>query len=55
MAFPKFYGKRGENASHFLDDFKVAFLVSERDEEAVKLRAFPLVLREEAKSWFQNY
>ena len=32
----------------------MAFLVSRRDEEVVKLRAFPLVLREEAKSWFQN-
>ncbi|MCO5566872.1 hypothetical protein L7F22_020555 [Adiantum nelumboides] len=32
----------------------MAFLVSGRDEEEVKLRAFPLVLREEAKVWFQG-
>ena len=49
MAFPNFYGKRGENASNFLDDLEMAFLVSGRDDEAIKLRAFPLVLREEAK------
>ena len=32
----------------------MAFLVSGRDKDAVKLRAFPLVLREEAKSWFSG-
>ena len=54
MAFPNFYGKRGENASNFFDDLEMAFLVFGRDDEAVKLRSFPLVLREEAKVWFQN-
>ena len=38
--------------SNFLDDLEMASLVSRRDEDAVKLKAFPLVLREEAKSWF---
>ena len=52
MDFPNFYGKKLENASNFLDDLEMAFLVSGRDEEEVKLRAFPLVLREEAKTWF---
>ena len=52
MAFPSFHGRERENASNFLDDVEMAFLVSGRDEDAVKLRAFPLVLREEAKSWF---
>ena len=54
MAFPNFYGKRGRNASSFLDDLEMAFLVSGRDEEVVNLRDFPLILKEEAKSWFQN-
>ncbi|MCO5604491.1 hypothetical protein L7F22_058658 [Adiantum nelumboides] len=54
MAFPNFYGKRCESASNFLDDLEMAFLVSGRDEEEIKLRAFPLVLREEAKVWFQG-
>ena len=50
MAFPSFYGRENENASNFLDDLDMTFLVSGRDEDAVKLRAFPLVLREEAKT-----
>ncbi|MCO5570648.1 hypothetical protein L7F22_024375 [Adiantum nelumboides] len=32
----------------------MAFLVSGREDEEIKLRAFPLVLREEAKVWFQD-
>ncbi|MCO5599220.1 hypothetical protein L7F22_053320 [Adiantum nelumboides] len=32
----------------------MAFLVSGRDDEATKLRAFPLVLREGAKAWYQT-
>ena len=52
MAFPSFHGRERENASNFLDDLEMAFLVSGRDEDVVKLRSFPLVLREEAKSWF---
>ena len=50
MAFPSFYGRENENASNFLDNLEMDFLVSGRDEDAVKLKAFPLVLREEAKS-----
>ena len=38
--------------SNFLDDLEMAFLVSGRDKDAVKLKDFPLVLREEAKRWF---
>ncbi|MCO5581766.1 hypothetical protein L7F22_035654 [Adiantum nelumboides] len=54
MAFPNFHGRRGENAGNFLDDLEMAFLVSRREDEEIKLRAFPLVLREEAKVWFQD-
>ena len=54
MAFPNFYGRKGENASYFLDDLEMAFLVSGRDAREVKLRDFPLVLRDEAKTWFQG-
>ncbi|MCO5596488.1 hypothetical protein L7F22_050551 [Adiantum nelumboides] len=32
----------------------MVFLVSGRDDEATKLRAFPLVLREGAKAWYQT-
>ncbi|MCO5578423.1 hypothetical protein L7F22_032265 [Adiantum nelumboides] len=54
MAFPNFYGKPGEAAPDFLDNLEMAFLVSGRDDEATKLRAFPLVLREGAKAWYQT-
>ncbi|MCO5571744.1 hypothetical protein L7F22_025492 [Adiantum nelumboides] len=54
MAFLNFFGKQYESASNFLDDLEMAFLVSGRDEEEVKLRAFPLVLKDSAKNWFQN-
>ncbi|MCO5555167.1 hypothetical protein L7F22_008710 [Adiantum nelumboides] len=54
MVFPNFHGRRGENAGNFLDDLEMAFLVSRREDEEIKLRAFPLVLREEAKMWFQD-
>ena len=52
MAFPSFYGRENESASNFLDNLEMAFLVSGRDEDAVKLKDFPIVLREEAKSCF---
>ncbi|MCO5566389.1 hypothetical protein L7F22_020066 [Adiantum nelumboides] len=54
MAFPNFYGKPREVAPDFLDNLEMAFLVSGRDDEATKLRAFPLVLREGAKAWYQT-
>ena len=53
-SFPKFYGGKYENASYFLDDLEMALLTFGRDEDAVKLRAFPLDLREAAKIWFQG-
>ena len=53
-SFPYFYGRKFENVSYFLDDLEMAFLVSGRDEDHVKLRDFPLVLRDEAKTWFQD-
>ncbi|MCO5569836.1 hypothetical protein L7F22_023550 [Adiantum nelumboides] len=41
-------------APDFLDNLEMAFLVSGRDDEATKLRAFPLILREGAKAWYQT-
>lgn len=54
MAFPNFYGRKFESTSNFLDDLEMAILVSGRDEEVVKIRALPLLLREEDKTWFQG-
>ena len=51
-SFPYFYGVKHEGAGYFLDELEMAFLISGRDDDEVKLRAFPLVLREEAKTWF---
>ena len=52
MALPNFYGVKYENAHNFVDDLEMDFLVFGRDDEGVKLRAFPLVLRDDAKTWF---
>ena len=54
MSFPSFHGKNYENVGYFLDDLEMAFLASGRDEDEVNLRAFPLVMRDEAKFWFQG-
>ena len=54
MSFCSFHGKNYENAIYFLDDLEMAFLASGRDADEVKLRAFPLVMRDEAKFWFQG-
>ena len=54
LSFPNFYGRKHENASYFLDDLEMALLASMQDEDEVKLRAFPLVLKDEAKTWFQG-
>ena len=54
MSFPRFHGKNYENASYFLDDLEMPFLASGRDEDEVKLRVFPLVIKDEAKIWFQG-
>ena len=53
MSFPNFHSKNYENASYFLDELEMAFLASRQDEDEVKLRAFSLVMRDEAKVSFQ--
>ena len=54
LAFPNFYGRKHKNASYFLDDLEMALLAFGQNENEVKLRAFPLVLKDEAKIWFQG-
>ena len=54
MTFSSFHGKNYKNASYFLDDLEMAFLALGRDEDEVKLKDFPLVMRDEAKVWFQG-
>ena len=54
MSFPSFHGTNYENASYFLHDLEMAFLASAWDTNEVKLKAFPLVMRDKAKVWFQG-
>ena len=53
MAYPTFSGSKSESAENFLDDLEMDFIIAGRDDEEVKVRAFPLVLKETAKTWFQ--
>ena len=50
LEFPSLYGRKHENASYFLDDLEMALLAFRQDEHEVKLRDFPLVLKDEAKT-----
>lgn len=54
MSFPTFFGRQGEDASEFLDNLEMAHLISGRDDEATKLRAFPLVIKGEVRTWFNS-
>ena len=51
-SFPVFFGRHNENAREFLNTLEMAHLISGRDDEGVKLRAFLLVLKEEARAWY---
>ena len=53
-SFPKFYGHWFENSSNFLDDLEVVMLMLGRDGDDVRLRIFSLLLKEEAKVWYQR-
>ncbi|MCO5595910.1 hypothetical protein L7F22_049961 [Adiantum nelumboides] len=52
VSFPTFYGHHDENARNFMDSLEMAHLMAGRDQEEVKLRAFPLVLKGEARVWY---
>ncbi|MCO5551612.1 hypothetical protein L7F22_005117 [Adiantum nelumboides] len=49
MAFPTFHGRSGEDAQEFLDNLEIACLVIGRDDDATRLRVFPLLMKAEAK------
>ncbi|MCO5603934.1 hypothetical protein L7F22_058090 [Adiantum nelumboides] len=52
VSFPTFHGHHDENARDFMDSLEMAHLMAGRDQEDVKLRAFPLVLKGEARVWY---
>ena len=50
---PNFYGKPNESAEDFLDDLEMALLLNGRNEERTRLQAIALVLKEDARTWYQ--
>ena len=52
--FPVFYGGYNEDAKGFLDNLEMAHLISGRDTNEIKLRAFPLELKSEARTWYDG-
>ena len=52
MTYPTFYGKSGEDAHNFLDELELTLLMSGQHQDEIKLKAFSLVLKEEARSWY---
>ena len=54
MTYPTFYGKSGEDAHNFLDELELMLLMSGQHQDEIKLRAFSLVLKEEARSWYRT-
>ena len=54
FAFPSYHVIRGEDAEDFCDNFELVCLATRHDTEAMQLRAFPLVMKNEAKMWFNG-
>ncbi|MCO5550774.1 hypothetical protein L7F22_004265 [Adiantum nelumboides] len=54
MSFPTFNGAAGEDAQEFLDNLEIACLVTGRDDDATRLRVFPLLMKAKAKAWFNT-
>ena len=52
MAFPNFHGLKEEGAEDFYDNNKLACITSRNDTNEMRLRAFPLIMKGEAKVWF---
>jgi len=51
--FSTFYGYEGEDSREFLDNLEMAHLILGRDKEEVKIRILPLVLKGEARNWYE--
>ncbi|MCO5591858.1 hypothetical protein L7F22_045851 [Adiantum nelumboides] len=54
MSFPTFNGAASEDAQEFLDNLEITCLVTGRDDDATRLRMFPLLMKAEAKVWFNT-
>lgn len=51
--YPTFHGRHEEDAQEFLDKLEMGFLMNGKHQDQIKARAFTLVLREEAHSWYK--
>ena len=54
FAFPSYFVIKGEDAKDFCDNFELVYLATRHDTKAMQLRAFPLVMKNEAKMWFNG-
>ncbi|MCO5581351.1 hypothetical protein L7F22_051324 [Adiantum nelumboides] len=54
MSFPTFNGVAGEDAQELLDNLEIACLVTEHDDDATRLRVFPLFMETKANAWFNT-
>ena len=54
FSFPSFHGANGESAEDFCDSFELVCITSGHDTDAMSLRAFLLVMKSEAKAWFNG-
>ncbi|MCO5603611.1 hypothetical protein L7F22_057762 [Adiantum nelumboides] len=54
MAFPTFHGRSDEDATDFMDNLEVACVVFGRDDDVSRLRLFSLLLKAEARTWFNT-
>ncbi|MCO5612102.1 hypothetical protein L7F22_066364 [Adiantum nelumboides] len=54
ISFSTFYGRHDENARDFMDSLEMAHLMAGHDQEEVKLQDFPLVLKGEARVWYDS-
>ena len=51
MAFPNFHGLKEEGAEDFCDNYELVCITSGNDTDGMRLRAFSLVMKDEAKVW----
>ena len=55
MAFPNFHGLKEEGAEDFCNNYELACITSRNDTDEMRLRAFPLVMKGEAKCDFKAW
>ena len=54
FAFLSYHNIKGEEAEDFYDNFELVCLAIRHDTEAMGLRVFPLVMKNEANMWFKD-